>query len=213
MATRKAKAVFKVNSPYEYKIILPKSTSSINKLRLNVSIFNNPNPTLEEMETQVDVLQNYIDLVNGGDHSYIGMRNEATALLYRMNQQQLIYVNQVANGNVGILELSGYDISDEPNPRPIPDQVIIKKIVPGKTAKTAKIFIVSMEQVRLNFIVQMTTTPELEDSWKQILLKSNSNNIIISDLIHGQEVWFRVCAYNPAGTGLWSVPVSFICQN
>lgn len=213
MSTKKSVAVLGIGRPTDYKRVLELTDAVCNALTVNIAIYALPDPTVVAMQAQATILRGYVNAVNDGDHSKIELRNEASELLYQMLQEELIYVNKIGHNDRGILELSGFPVSAEPAPRHVPSQVIIKRIETGKEPKTAKIFIVPMDQTLLKYIVQTTTTPEIEASWKIVLVESNSHQLIIANLVHGQEIWIRVCASNANGEGLWSVPVSFIPQN
>ncbi|MBP7496800.1 MAG: hypothetical protein KA792_03965 [Bacteroidales bacterium] len=212
MSTRLSKAVMAVKTQKDYKALLELTDSSTSAMETNIATFANPNPTLAELRAQADIVRGYAARVDAGDHTVLELRNEASVTLYRMHQQELIYVNEIGNNDRGILSLSGYKVTDEPNPHPLPAQIIIKRIIDGDSPNTAKIYIESVGQHDLNFIVEKTTTPDDETSWKVALCNSSSRELIISNLVYGQEIWFRICAYNKNGQGLWSQPHPFISQ-
>ncbi|MBP7496173.1 MAG: fibronectin type III domain-containing protein, partial [Bacteroidales bacterium] len=211
MAFRKYKAVMRIR-PKEYNKVADKADEVADSLETNVAKYPNPNPTIAEIRAQLLIVRNLIAKVNEGDRTQIGLRDESVNLLYQMLLNELIYVNIIGNNDRGILMLSGFEVTDEPNPQPVPDQVVIKRIVDGDIADSAKIFIVSLHLKNLIYYVEMTDTPELPASWKNILSTLNSRKLIINNLISGEKHYFRVRASNASGIGSWSQPVPFISQ-
>ena len=212
MATRRAVAVLKIKRPTDYKSVLSRTSTVVTSMTTAVAIYALPDPPLATLTAQAAVLQGYVDKVNDGNHAMIDMRNQESETLYRMLQEELIYVNKVGNNDRGLLAQSGFEVSDDPNPRPIPVQVIIKRIEKGEEPNNAKIVIIKMDQTMVEFIVQTTITPATEDSWKTVLIESNSHNLILEHLVPGQEIWIRICAKNTTGSGLWSLPISYFPQ-
>ncbi|MBP7496799.1 MAG: hypothetical protein KA792_03960 [Bacteroidales bacterium] len=202
-------AVMKV-SPKNCDSVLTLARDVVSAMTINNSIFTLPNPTLASITAEADTLQDLIAKVNSGDHSFLELRNEAAGKLYRILQDEIIYVNIIGNGTRGILELSGFPVSDPPDPKPIPPQIIIKDIKQGPSPNTIKIIIENPGMTKLNFRVQSTVTPDDENSWKDILLSTNSKDLIIKAVNPKLQYWYRVNAYNASGEGLWSLAHPFI---
>ena len=212
MSSKKAVAVLGIGRATDYKKVLTLAQAVASALTLNATTYSAPDPTVVAILAQVAILQGYINEVEDGDHSKKDLRDEASETLYAMLQQGLVYVNKIGNHDRGILALSGYPVSAEPAPRPIPEQVVIKRIVDGKESNSAKIYIDPIGQTDVRFEIQATTTPDVLTSWHEVLGESNSFQLIISNLVLDQKVWYRVRACNANGNGAWSVAVSFISQ-
>ncbi|MBP7498054.1 MAG: fibronectin type III domain-containing protein [Bacteroidales bacterium] len=212
MATKEVKAIMGVDKPTDYKKVTEVGEASVTAMTANSVTFNNPDPPLATITAQINLTRSYASQVKDGDHSKIALRDSSSKLLYRMLQQQLIYVNQIGNGDKSILSLSGFTISDDPNPQPIPDKVVIKRVINDKASKSAKIFIESLRLGRLIYYVEMTLTIDNEASWKNVLTTKNSRKLIIPNMVFGQIVYFRVCASNSSGIGSWSEPFTFVSQ-
>ncbi|MBP7497964.1 MAG: hypothetical protein KA792_09905, partial [Bacteroidales bacterium] len=90
-----------------YRDILALAHTIISMMTISIAIFDSPDPALSVIQTQADLLETLIADVEGVDHSKIGLRNEAAVNLYLLLQKEIIYVNQVGNGDSGILALSG----------------------------------------------------------------------------------------------------------
>ena len=198
--------------PHDCNDVLALARAVSAAMKLNISVFPLPDPDLAEIDAQADILENLIAEVDNGNLMKKELRDEASVALYDLLQDEAVYVNFVGNGDRGILALSAYSISDPPNPRPIPEQVVIKRIEDSLQSNTAKIYIDHMSQTHLTFEVQETLTPDIIDSWKVVLSTSNSHELLISRRILGQKVWYRINASNANGTGQWSTAVSFTSQ-
>jgi hypothetical protein len=193
--------------------VLSLARTVIASLTGSSSIFTSPDPTLATLDTQADLLEALIAEVEAGNHIKIPLRDEEAATLYRLLQDETLYVNKMGDGDRGLLVQSGFLVSDPPNPKPIPEQVVIKRMEDYSSPNTAKIYIEPMEQTALTFKVQSTETPDDENSWKLELITGNSKALIIHHRIHGQQLWYRVSASNANGNGLWSTAIGFISNN
>lgn len=193
--------------------VLTLSRTVIAAMTENISIYPLPDPALSVIAAQADLLEALIAEVEGGNHIKIPLREQEAATLYHLLQDETIYVNKIGDGDRGLLVQSGFLVSDPPNPKPIPEQVIIKHMEDYSSPNTAKIYIEPMGQKPLTFEVQSTQTPDDENSWKLELITGNSKALIIPHRIHGQQLWYRVSASNANGNGLWSTPIGFISNN
>ncbi|MBP7498053.1 MAG: hypothetical protein KA792_10355 [Bacteroidales bacterium] len=184
----------------------------ISALTANSSVYTDPDPTLQALTDKLNELLEYISLVNGGKHSYLEMRNKTAATLYNMLQEEMIYVNRIANADRALLALSGFAIIDPPDPNPIPNEPVIKKIINDKRANTAKIYIENLNQENLIYYVEMTLTPDDSDSWKNVLTTTNSRRLLIPRMLKGQICWFRIAASSSQGKSNWSNPTAFVSR-
>ena len=212
MSSKLPKAVMDIKPPTAYLKVLATAAAVANGLTEHAAIYTTPDPTVIALTAQETILHDLATKVDDGDHSEIPARDEASITLYRMLQTELVYVNKIGNHDRAILGYSGFPVSLDPAPRPVPPQLVIKRIEDAKQPRTAKIFIERTGLTSFQYIVQKSTTPGDEASWKEVLTCSSSFKLIMHDMIHGQETWFRVCARNVAGYGFWSVPVPFISR-
>jgi hypothetical protein len=139
-------------------------------------------------------------------------RDVQAAKVYGQLQALLFAVNTVAMGNVATIALSGFPSSADATPQTVPGQVIIKKIVPWATELSAKILIAGLGQPHLTYIVRTTTVagaPVNDPSWVTALRTTNSRKLILTGLIHNQDIYIEVNASNVAGVGIFSDPMMF----
>ncbi|MBP7496174.1 MAG: hypothetical protein KA792_00720 [Bacteroidales bacterium] len=196
----------------DYKAILNLARTVVVAMTDNSLIYTDPAPALATLSAKIDLLQEIVNKVNQGFKNWIGERNETAAELYLLLQQEIIYVNKIGNGDIGILQLSGFSIVDPANPKPVPPQVIIKRIEQVNRADTVKIIIEKINQTPAIFNIQTTLTPNDESSWKLILSTHNSHKLLISNIVPDLKYWYRVAAANAQGQGPWSLAVPFISQ-
>jgi hypothetical protein len=150
-----------------------------------------------------------------GNATITKQRNMQADIILADLQALGIVVDEVADGDVGIIALSGFDSSLDPSPKSIPEKVVISRVINGAITQTAKIFIESTGQTNLVFHVRISTVanaPVNDPSWVTVLQTTNSRELIIPNLTRGKEVFIQVNAMNAAGTGLWSEAFPFILQ-
>ena len=161
--------------------------------------------------TDLTQLGTYIGTARG--NSVIKSLRDVLALkIYGELQLLLAPVNLAAVGNVATIGLSGFACSADATPRAIPGQVVIKKIVPGATELSAKILIAGLKQPHLTYIVRTTTVagaPVNDPSWVTALRTTNSKKLILTGLVHNQDIYIEVNASNVAGVGIFSDPMMF----
>ena len=193
--------------------------AKINKLAIkvqkgmtdNAATFPGTTAEVTQLGTDQAALAALIGLAKG-NHTFIDQRNEKAVVVFEELKDLLTPVSKAAAGSKAIIDLSGFPISQDPSPQAIPEQVVIKRIVDGPEALSAKIFIESLKQNRLTYTVRMTTVagaPDNDPSWKVVLQTTNSRELVIPNLVHNQDVYFSVNASNARGKGIFSKAMLF----
>lgn len=210
MATRRAKAVLniksylKVNEVYELALIV------VDKMTLNSALFPNPKPPLSLITQKAETLRELIVQVNSKNSIKIGLRNEASKELFNLLRWELDYVNLIANANRAIIVDSGFKCSKDPEPIPAPPQVIIRRVEVTKQNYTVRLVIESLKMRYVSYLIQFSTERPEENKWSNYIVRFNMYKLFIPNMVHGQEVWFRICASISGKQGLWSNPIPFI---
>lgn len=177
----------------------------------NASLFPGTAAAVNKLKNDQLLFEDYIANAKG-NHAILSQRNEQSKIVYADLQTLLHPVNTIAAGNVATIDLSGFPCSTDPAPRPVPDKVIIKRIVKGDTDLTAKIFIESLKQRNLTYTVRFTTVAGAsvnDPTWKTILQVYSSKKLILPDLTPEQYMYISVSASNTAGAGIYSDPKPF----
>ena len=177
----------------------------------NASSFPGTAIAVAALGVDVTQLGTYIG-TSKGNSVIRGLRDALTLKVYGELQLLLPPVNLAAAGSAAIIGLSGFPSSADSTPIAIPNQVIIKKIVPGKEDLSAKIFIESLKQSNLTYTVRTTTVAGAginDPSWVTVLEISNSRKLILTGLIENQKIFIDVRAKNKRGIGMYSDVMSF----
>lgn len=177
----------------------------------NASVFPGTAADVAVLKSSQQLLSDFISNAKG-NHVITTQRNDQAKRVHVQLQNLMNKVNLIAAGDVAIVLLSGFHKSMDPLPLPVPDKIIIRKVTPGQTALSAKIYIESLKQRRLFYIVRTTTVAgaDVDDpSWRVVLRTGNSKGLIISGLARLEDVYISVNARNTAGEGIYSEPMSF----
>ena len=181
------------------------------RMKENAEKFPDTAEEVDTLNTEQQLLGQYIGTAKG-NHVITNLRNEQAKVVHGLLQSLQHKVNVVADGDIATVGLSGFTVSSDPNPKPVPDKVIIRKIVKGKTDLSAKIFIESLKQRRLWYYVRTTSVAGAginDPSWKEVLRTTSSKRLIISNLTHKEYVYISVNARSTAGEGMYSEAMSF----
>ena len=181
----------------------------------NASSFPGTAAAVAALGTDLTQLGTYIGTARG--NSVIkGLRDALALKIYGELQALLVPVNIAAAGNVATIGLSGFACNADATPIAIPNQVIIKRIVPGKEDLSAKIFIESLKQSNLTYTVRTTTVAGAninDPSWVTVLETSNSRKLILTGLVKNQEIFIDMKAKNKRGIGMYSDAMSFCAHS
>ena len=174
----------------------------------NISVFKTPDPTMEELGTELAKLDTAIKAKDGSKVKAQAVFDQ-TDVVFSILKSLLIYVNKVADGDITIILQSGFDCNNEPVQHDVPAKALIKRIEDGSTACSAKIYMGALADAD-RYKVETTTTPDDAESWETALDFGSLNRLEIKDLVAGQKIYFRVYGGNTHGWGSASEPVAFI---
>jgi hypothetical protein len=203
-------AVMQIKSSLNFNQVNLRASSVATKLIENADVFTSPAIDPTRLQEENGKLEKYMGLAKGNSEM-MAKRNEQSKLVHGMLKELTPYVNGVAKGVKSIILLSGFPASTEPTPNPAPEAVIIKRIVPGPTANTAKLYVVA-QKVANSYIVQTSNTLADANSFKTVLVSTSSRKLIISNTVRGQEIFIRVAANNANGDGQWSNITPYLGQ-
>jgi hypothetical protein len=174
----------------------------------NKTTFPTPDPTMEAFGAEVTKLDAAIKAKDGSKLKNQAI-NDQTEVVYAMLKSLLIYVNKVADGDMTIILLSGFDCNNEPVQRSIPGKALIKRIEDGSVSCSAKIYLYALSDAD-RYKVETTITPDDTESWETAIDFGGLNRLEIKDLTAAQKMYFRVSGGNTHGWGIPSEPVVFI---
>jgi hypothetical protein len=172
------------------------------------STFTTPDPTMEVFGAEVTKLDTAIKSKDGSK-----LKNQVvidqTEVVFGMLKSLIIYVNKVANGDMAIILLSGFDCNNEPVQRGIPGKALIKRLEDGSVPCSAKIFMDALTDAD-RYKVETTSTPDDAESWETVIDFGGLKKLEIKDLVAGQKIYIRVSGGNTHGWGTPSEPMVFI---
>ena len=188
----------------------------------NTTIFLTPTVSLLVFQPAYDKLDALIAQAKGNSTA-TGDRDAQALVVFNYLQELLLYVKQLAKGDVTIINKSGFDLNSQPVPAVAPDMPVIKKVLEGKQAGTYKILLVKKKAKVLlakkagktrgdRHLVETTLTPTVESSWVTQLKNVASNKLIITNLPLLTKTYIRVTASNSAGVSQPSAPFPFTPQ-
>lgn len=172
------------------------------------STFPTPDPTTEALGAEITKLDAAIKAKDGSKLKNLEVINQ-TEVVYAMLKTRLIYVNKIADGDVTIILLSGFDCSNEPVQHDIPDKAVIKRLEDGTVPCSVKIYMDALPEAD-RYKVETSTTPDDPESWVTQIDYGGLKKMEVRDLVAGQRISFRVSGGNTHGWGVSSEPVSFI---
>ena len=208
---RKSIAALHIRSAREVHKVAALGNQVLLGLTEHATTFPTPSPSVSDLDVENYLLTILIGEAKGGDRQKIQARNEQSAIVLKKLKILTNYVNGIADGDKAIILLSGFDAADEPTPQPAPPRIVIRRIVDGSNAHSAKIHIESIG-TRATYFVETTATPTDEHSWQEVLRETNSRKLIIENLDRGTELYFRVSALNSTGQGPWSDDFVFLVR-
>jgi hypothetical protein len=188
-------------------------------LFVNILLYATPPVTIILFKAQLDKALAAQALVEDGGSTFdtATRDTEVLSLFLMLNPLLLTYVNGLYKGIKDKLLASGFDVSNEPNPKDAPSIPVIKKMLMTDLAlHTAKVFLAPFPTLLtgsrgiVNYILQVAVGAPTEENFKTVLATTNSRKLFIPNLTRGTEIHIRLCASNARGTSAWSSVTDFM---
>ncbi len=167
--------------------------------------FVTPVPALTVLNTALSNLDSRLTAI-----AMMESNLEAERTLVRENETTLVdaltqlanYVETTANGDASVIQLSGFDLANEPTPigpLPPPENLL------GSTADIEGNVDLKWKRVKgaKSYIVECATDPS--GVWLQSGVTTRTT-LVCAGLVSGTKYWFRVRAVGAAGLSGWSDP-------
>jgi hypothetical protein len=183
------------------------SRSVLTKMEGNPN-FPSPLETPAEITVKVNVLQEIQEKILQGHVHMIPLRDTALSEVHTSMKKLCTYVNLTAGGNQTMLETSGFPFVKTPAPRPAPEKV--DKVTVSQGNRSGRVIIKwKAAKHRLGYKFQMSNNADEESSWVDVDMTTKPH-AEVEGLDAGKKYWFRVCAYNTAGSSAWSEATGFM---
>jgi hypothetical protein len=173
----------------------------------HASQFVTPPLTMAELNTRLDSLISAIAAAeDGGKTSRLELQ-EAVKDMKNALRLLAAYVYQVSEGNASIINMAGMDTKKQ-GPGIIPEVFAPENVRTHYTRNRGEVKLLwnSIRNAN-NYTVQMTETPDAENSWKTVANPSRSS-FLIRGLVSKSQIYLRVSTNAAAGSSGWSEMVS-----
>lgn len=205
MKTNTAVLHLKSKDPQKVYNLAGKVNTSIEAAK---TTFPSPVPTTEAFGTEITKLDTTIKAKDGSKVKAQAVIDQ-TGVVYGMLKSLLIYVNKVADGDITIILLSGFDCNNEPVQHDIPGKALIKRLEDGSVPCSVKIYMDALTEAD-RYKVETTSTPDDAESWETEIDFGGLKKLEIRDLVAAQKIYIRVSGGNTHGWGVASEPMVFM---
>ena len=174
----------------------------------HAAVFPGVDPPMGTFGIEVSKLDTAIKAKDGSK-----IKNQAvldqTNVVYGMLKLLVFHVNKVANGDMTIILLSGFDCNSDPVQHDIPAKAVIKRLEDGSVPCSVKIFMDALPDAD-RYKVEIASTPDDADNWETVIDFGGLKKLEVKSLTAAQKVYVRVSGGNTHGWGVPSEPMVFI---
>lgn len=182
----------------------------------NPLVYVTPPVEEEDLIDQTEAASTAQGKVKGGGVNSTVVRNKKSLILFTSLGKLILYANGLYRGDTECLALSGFDLSSDPVPHPIPEKPVIDRIEKGRLPISMKIFLVKKsgthKKESFTYFVQVAEVGGETLVYKDVLQTKSMYKLLIPNCVKGKELSVRVSKSNSRGTSDWSSPVTFIPQ-
>jgi len=179
----------------------------VREIQINLSNpgFSAVIPTPTTINSMLDQLAIWVAEALMKDYRNSAARIALRKELNRLVSQQVISVNSIAQGDVNILVLTGFDLNKVPSSIPVPEQGEVDRVV-NRENGTVEIYNKRLLDCLL-YEAEITGP-------NNFYLKESSfyPKIKIANLPMGVNLFVITRGRNKKGNGLWSGPLSFVAN-
>jgi hypothetical protein len=177
-----------------------------------------PVPSLAQLRQEDAVYREAHLAVQRRDLGQLHKRDDARERLTLSLQRMAAYVELLANGDVDLLQSSGFDMRREPG-RPLGTGAAGGSYIPapgdfrvgiGPRAGSLQVD-AARQRGAIAYEIHVTRgDPGADDGWKQALIVPTVRRVVVDNLPPG-PTWARLRAVRPGGTsGPWTSPISVV---
>jgi len=175
-------------------------------LSSNPDLFVNPNPDLDKLQAEFSKMGNCLNAKDGSKQKNQAITDQSVVLCTLL-KDYIVYVNKIAQGDRGIILLSGFDYNDEPAIREIPARALIKRIEDGSTPCSFKVY---AERVDGADRYKVETATSIDGPWTSVMDYASLRKLEVTDQTRGLLIYIRIRGGNSLGWGPPSEPASFM---
>lgn len=175
---------------------------------LTAPVFSSITPTPLEVVPFIAQLQDLQSQVEQRNYKMKSARDSMRINVETLLEKQGLAVNALANGDMDILNVCGFDISKVPTAAPLPALPLIKGISSGTTSGQVIMELVGSKQTKYY-------VSEFRDADQNLIREATSSRLKspVNNLPLGIMLFARVQAVNARGESQWTVNYPFMINN
>lgn len=177
-----------------------------------------PVPGLAQLHQQIEEYHTAHLAVQRRDLSQLHKREETRERLTNSLQRVAAYVELLADGDLELLQSSGFEVRRDPG-RPLGSGGAAGKFIAapkdfrvgvGPRAGSLQVD-ATRQRSAIAYEIQISRgDPTVEEGWEQVLIVQSVRRVVVDKLLPG-PTWVRLRAVRPGGaTGPWTTPISVI---
>jgi hypothetical protein len=168
-----------------------KANFYISQVEINVASFPTPNPSIADLQTATDGLSLAAVQAMTGAHLLVYAKNVAEKTLDDAIKSLQAYVQNVSNGDGGIILQSGMEVKKSPSSLPDPEQVENLNGDPTKKHGEVQLTWDTLENVIGYQVEQWIADDKGDGFWDKIAISTKSK-FLVTGLTTGTVYKFRV---------------------
>lgn len=168
--------------------------------------FLTPNPTLAQVKTATDDLENAYTAALNRDKAKKALMRIARAALKALIVDLADYIQITSAGDEIKILSSGFGVRKVPTPVALPNVPIDVKVMATEFDTELDVTFKSIKGA-ITYVLEICNDPLFEKNFNPIEISTKSS-VRVKDLAPGTKYWFRILAVNTAGKSGWSTPVS-----
>jgi hypothetical protein len=201
-----------------WTLIIKQGVRLRDNLYVNTTLYATPKVPKDEYELQLNAAISSQAAAAKGGVEDTALYHEDTTKLFVMLDTLLNYVNGLYKGDKVKLLASGFDVVDEAVPQDIPSVPVVSRMEAGNQPHSVRFIIKrtpatpGKKRRGVTYIIEMTTTPDDEKTFKPVLIIDNQFKLLVTNLTRGTEYSFRLAAKNARGQSDWTEIFTYIAQ-
>ena len=161
----------------------------------SLHLFDDPDVAYATVTELADKLEDYYMSSRGGDHELVALMHQVEAELDSAVRKLALNVDRVADGDEAIIRSSGFHLAKQPAPTDRPEFTVEAGNAPASVWLKRKAVTGASSYIWQYFV---GTDAPADDKW---LFGGSSTqaSFLMTELLQGTKVWFRVAAVTSAG--------------
>ncbi len=170
--------------------------------------FANPNPTLDDIDAAVNLLESSHEAAQDGSKTKKALMRIHEDSVDALMSKLVAYVQDISNGDEAIIQSSGMGVKAKATPPKDLEAPTALKASPRSNSGEAELKWKSVKGAK-SYLIEFTTTPNESATWDMLDTCTKAKHIA-TGIQSVSAVWFRVAAVGPKGKSQWSDPAKTV---